>query len=513
MNDNNEKYDEQEKVDEVIRAGIAGASIESAHRYGAAIKEHIVAYTGQDNEIGKQLEKSLKSISKERVNPEYRHQNLKQQAGFTAEVKETANVNAEKIIHGDTSRKIRTDDLGRVNDPLFDHVEIDASGNIIAGSGAQMKFVESSPQEAFNKLTSKKFAKYLENDAKIEVPSDYYDGILQEANNKIAKIQKQIEVQRLRGNSEQVEALSKKIDDCKKLKRNLRKSTVSNDEAMFARLHPGLSTAQSVTNIAHRAGMETAKYGAAIGGSVSIVQNLIALANGDENLDDAALGIAKDTATATAVAYSTGFAGSVIKGSMQNAKSKYISALAETSFPTLIVTTGLEVTHVLQSYFRGEINETQVVEQLGEKGVSSLAASYGAVVGTAVLPGVGTVVGSIVGYMMSSLIYGSCLQIMQEADMAYDNYLATKEMCEAAREAMHQQRIRFENQSNNVLIQRQKVFDSAMISLMNELENTDTTHFTTALSAIANEFGKELQFRNRAEFDAFMNDSDTVFKF
>lgn len=151
--DNNEKYDEQEKVDEVIRAGIAGASIESAHRYGAAVKEHIVAYTGQDNEIGKQLEKSLKSISKERVSHEYRYQNLKQQAGFTAEVKETANVNAEKIIHSDTSRKIRTDDLGRVNDPLFDHVEIDAFGNIIDGSGAQMKFVGSSPQEAFNKLT------------------------------------------------------------------------------------------------------------------------------------------------------------------------------------------------------------------------------------------------------------------------------------------------------------------------------------------------------------------------
>lgn len=508
-----QKDNKQEQIDSTLRAGTAVALHETVCTHGSAIKEHIIAYTGVDNETGKQLEKSLKSVSQERVNPEYRYQNLKQQAGFSAEVKETANANAEKIIRGNITRKVRTDDLGRVNDPLFDHVELDTSGNIIADSGSQMKFVGSSPKEAFSKLMSKKFSKYLENDAKIEVPSDYYDGILKEADNRIAKLQRQIEIQASNGDSEQAEKLIGKLDACKKLKKNLRKSTVSNDEAMFARLHPGLSTAKSITKVAHHAGMASAKYGAAIGGSVSLLQNLVALANGDENLGDATLNIAKDTASVSAIAYGTGFVGSSVKGIMQDSKIECISKLAETNFPALAVSTGLEVTRVLRLYFGGVINETQAMEQLGEKGVSSLAASYGAAIGTLVLPGIGSVIGSMVGYMFSSMVYSSCLQIMQSADIAYSNYIETKKMCEAARKTMREQRIRLETQSKKILAHRQVIFDTALASLMDEVESADISCFTNALSNIALEFGKKLQFETKEEFDTFMNDSNTVFRF
>ena len=41
----------------ITNAGIAGASSHTVDRYGSAIKEHFVSYSGQDNEIGKQLKK------------------------------------------------------------------------------------------------------------------------------------------------------------------------------------------------------------------------------------------------------------------------------------------------------------------------------------------------------------------------------------------------------------------------------------------------------------------------
>ena len=37
-----------DNIDDVIRAGIAGASYETVQRYGAAAKEHLVAYSGID---------------------------------------------------------------------------------------------------------------------------------------------------------------------------------------------------------------------------------------------------------------------------------------------------------------------------------------------------------------------------------------------------------------------------------------------------------------------------------
>ena len=226
---------ESEKRKRVKRIIITGANTEIIQRYGSAVKEHIVLYSGVDNENGKQLVKSLKSINRQKVNPEYRKQNLKQQAGFSAEVKETANANAENIMKKTGKVKTRTDDMGRVNDPLYDHVEIDSAGNIIINSGSQMKFVGNSPKEALDKLASKKFSKYLENDVKIEVPKDYYQGIKKEAENKIKNLKEQLEKQIERGDTKRADELKKRIDDYERIKKNLRESSVSNKEAMFSR--------------------------------------------------------------------------------------------------------------------------------------------------------------------------------------------------------------------------------------------------------------------------------------
>ena len=130
-----------QKDKDLLNAGVAGAAFETVQRYGDAAKQHYVAYSGEDNELGKKLVKGLKQISEEKVNPDYEYQNIHQQAGFSAEVKDVARENAEKIIKGDSTRKIRTDDLGNVNDPLYDTVTIDAEGNVIDGTGAQMKFL------------------------------------------------------------------------------------------------------------------------------------------------------------------------------------------------------------------------------------------------------------------------------------------------------------------------------------------------------------------------------------
>lgn len=135
------------------------------------------------------MKRSLKSISKSKVGPEYKDQNLKQQAGFSAEVKAAARDSAEAIINHSDKKTVRTDDLqrqtdmrgrsvGGTNDQLFDLVETDASGIIVEGTARQVKFIGGTPEECATKLLGTKFDKYRDNDVPIEVPSDFFAGVI-----------------------------------------------------------------------------------------------------------------------------------------------------------------------------------------------------------------------------------------------------------------------------------------------------------------------------------------------
>lgn len=169
---------ERRKKEALKKAAIEWAAAETVQRYGSAAKEYLVALEGVDNETGKVYKRSLKSVSKSKVNPEYEKQNLKQQAGFSAEILDVADQNAENIINKNPNRKTRTDDIptttdpktglpiGGTNDELFDHVELDANGNIIPGSAAQMKFIGNSTEQCHSANLKKILKNYSHGTSK-----------------------------------------------------------------------------------------------------------------------------------------------------------------------------------------------------------------------------------------------------------------------------------------------------------------------------------------------------------
>ena len=57
------------------RAAISGASTETVRRYGSAVKEHSVAYSGMDNEAGVKFTRGLKSVSESKINPDFAENN------------------------------------------------------------------------------------------------------------------------------------------------------------------------------------------------------------------------------------------------------------------------------------------------------------------------------------------------------------------------------------------------------------------------------------------------------
>jgi hypothetical protein len=83
--------DDTETTQNIAQTGIALSTAEAVCRHGSATAELIKGYNGIDNETGQRF-KGLSDISRHKVstNPVEAAKNIKQQAGFSAEVAATS---------------------------------------------------------------------------------------------------------------------------------------------------------------------------------------------------------------------------------------------------------------------------------------------------------------------------------------------------------------------------------------------------------------------------------------
>ncbi|MDR0944110.1 MAG: hypothetical protein LBM41_06215 [Ruminococcus sp.] len=395
MSEKSKKKDRQSKL---LSDNVSlGANGEMLGRYSEAAKQFKVAYDGVDNATGKTYHQSLKGIAESKVNPNYVRQNINQQAGYSAEVLDTAKQNAENIKHGNPSRVIRTDDLGRINDVTTDQVTLDANGNIVEGSGVQIKFLGADYKgnlSFIQKLNEKEYSRHYP-EGKFRVPSDQYDRIKAELKQNIAKIERQSPLTPDKQN--QLEYL-KKVDS------NLQKSDVSKYEAIEARKNPEKVTAKEIGKTSHQAGIESAKIGAAVGGGISLIHNMSAVLQGEKTPEEAVIDTVGDTAKSAATSYSIGFTNTAIAGLMKNSANKVIRVLGDSSAPAYIIQTAISTTKSLISLCKGEINVNEFFLEIGKSGTTMLAAAQGAVIGQVLIPI--PVIGGIIGSLVSSLVCG-----------------------------------------------------------------------------------------------------------
>lgn len=491
-------------------------SKEVVYRYGSANAEYIKGYTGVDHETGQIFHKGLKKIAKSKVNPDYQEQNIKQQAGFSAEIAKTSRDNAENIINKVQKRTIRTEDhkdFG-LNDTVYDHVET-IGGEVIQGSGSQMKFVKK-PEQLLDKIATgdgggkNDLSRY--KNAKLDLPSDQVDTARQYCKTQAEKFRRQAE--RLKQNGKHDLALKKEQQAANydKLSDNIRDSGITSEEAKFYRKHPALATTIDIGKVSHRAGVEAAKHGAIIGGTISTAKNIVALIQNDKELGDALYDITIDTGKSAALAYGTGAVGAAAKSFMQQAKSNAVRQLSRTSLPTLAVTVCLELTTSIQRYANGQIDGVQLMEELGEKGSGMLASGMMATVGQIAIPIpiVGAVIGGMIGYTLSSLFYQSSLAAFQSAKQAKQEHLHIKASCEAARSQMQI----YQNELRAVFDEHLADTRANLANCFVQMDQAILSHsmdtFAAAGNALGLLVGKSLRFESMEEFEEFMASDDTL---
>lgn len=505
-------------VDGLTDAALMGALHDTVQRYGGAIGEHFVGLTGEDNLRGQTWVRGLVDIANSKVNPDYEYQNIHQQAGFSAEVKTVVRQNAEARIQGDATRTMRTDDLGRVNDQIYDTVKLDENGGIIEGSGTQVKFIgysendpfnEGSASRAYQKLMSDKFAKYHENNVLIEVPKDQYDNLIAETDKNIGKLHNQLE----RVTDPDVRAkLEAKLERAETLRQNLRQSSVTSEEAVFAREHPYLSTAKDMGLVAHRAGMEAAEFGAIIGGSVAVVQQTVALLQGKVEAEEAVVEVAKSTAKRAGQSYVVAAGGSLVKGAMEQAAHKGVQAASMTGLPQAMVQIAITGSQVLYKYFTGKIDGRECVQELSQQSANMLSASLFTMIGKAVFSNsiAGALAGGMVGYALSSATFGMLKQAFVDAEMAKERRQQIEKACQLHVQQMNAYREQFETLMAAYLAEEKEFFHRTFTGMQDALAVNDTQWVIDTGNEMIRHFGGEVTFTNQEEFDALMEDEDPL---
>ncbi len=292
----------------------------------------------------------LEEISKRKINPNYINQNINQQAGFSAELKEQAHVNANNILAGKRERVCQYDDLSSEqkaqvknlfpnyatpskNHEIVDYVSVDEKGNVIPGTLTQSKFVGRNGEECFEKFLSKDYEKYLKNGMNMEIPKDFFGDFQKAANIKIKSLESQIAKQKGLGNFQKAAHLEEKLQKCKTIKAHTRSASITKEEAIEARLNPKLSTAKDVTNLSHQTGMNAMQTGALISCGVSLVTNVWECVVNGKDPKKAIKHTAIATLKGGALSYGSAFASSSLGGLMQSSANKIIQSLGKGSVP------------------------------------------------------------------------------------------------------------------------------------------------------------------------------------
>ncbi|MGL2791413.1 hypothetical protein ACQJ84_03215 [Helicobacter pylori] len=428
--------EKKQKYSNITDATIMGSTSQESVLYARANREHLSVLD------------RLEEISKRKINPNYINQNINQQAGFSAELKGQAHVNAHNILAGKRGRVCQYDDLSSgqkaqvkklfpnyatpsKNHEIMDYISVDEKGNVIPNTAVQSKFVGRNGAECFEKFLSKDYEKYLKNGMKMEIPKDFFGDFQKEANIKIKSLESRIAKQKELGDFQKAAILEKELQKCKTIKAHTRPASITKAETIEARLNPKLSTAKDVASVSHQAGMNAMQTGAFISGGVSLATNIYEYFANGKDPKKAIEHTAIATLKGGALSYVSTFASSSLGGWMQSSANKIIQSLGKGSVPAMIVGACVANATVLTRYFSGKIDGTELCKQLVKANTTLVSSGAMAVAGQALIPipVVGALIGGFVGAVLSETCLNSLLKAREEAKLARQRRIEIEKEC------------------------------------------------------------------------------------
>lgn len=496
----------KKKNNNLRNSAIAFASFSDIEKYGTAGQEFLKGLRGIDYSTGTQFDRSLLDISNYKINPEFASNNIKQQAGFSAEIASVSKRNADAIIEGSESRFSRSEDITSYgkNHNVVDVVEFTENGTITS----QVKFV-SDPEALARKIAQGEgggkndYSRYLTAD-KLEVPTEQVEQMKAVCQQKQVQLAEQADRARLNGNEELAAKLQKQSDNYGELEGKIADSKVTTEEAINYRLNPEWETLKDITGVSHQAGIEGAKLGVAIGGSISLVTNIYSVWSGDKEFKEAAMDVATGTLASGGIGYATTFTGTMLKTYMGQSSSEITRNLSNTGLPGMVVSTCLSTGKSIRRFVNGEIDGTELMSEIGGSSVGMVSGSFFTVVGQLAIPIpiVGGLIGGMIGYTLSNMFYYNFMDALKGAKISRERRKVIEMQCEAAITIANAYKLKIDEFFDQKLVQLDKE-SKTLFNVMNSV-NITADEYCEGMNRFASVLGKDLAIKNMKELDEVM---------
>ena len=191
---------------------------------------------------------------------------------------------------------------------------------------------------------------------------------------------------------------------------------------MFARQHP---EAYTRLQFANQAGLESSIGAAGITVAISTVDNFRAVTKGEMTPLEAFGDVAKDTGSAAALGYGTGFVSTAVAQSMSASSHQLIRSMGNAGVPGAVISFGIASYDSFTDFAQGNIGGRELAYDLGGNALGVTGSIIGSGLATAavgsVVPGLGTVggfavgvVGGVVGYALTTEAYETAVKYGSE---------------------------------------------------------------------------------------------------
>ena len=138
------------------------------------------------------------------------------------------------------------------------------------------------------------------------------------------------------------------------------------------------------------------------------MQNLAAVCKGEKELDEALIDTAKTDGKSAVVGYGTGITTAALGGALQNSKNVLLKNLGKGAGPVALFHAGRILAGNVVKLAQGKISREQFVLSMTQESTalasSMHGAGVGATLGSAILPGLGTVAGGVIGGLTASML-------------------------------------------------------------------------------------------------------------
>ncbi|WP_215189652.1 hypothetical protein [Exiguobacterium sp. s6] len=469
-------------------------------------KELIRGYRGQNGAKGH------KAVAKSKIHPDYSAQNLKQQAGFDAEINMVTRDNIHAIRNKSNIRAYRTDELGQVNDPTADIVWIDErTGERIHQSSVQLKFRGKTGAENVRQfLTKKEFGKY--QDQWLAIPTEQLNDAHQYLTKRIDSYNEQINRLRQRGEVEKAQQILDKKKNAESVKSRLIDGG-SQSDAMNHRLRPLREHLKRSVKEAHVAGKQAALQGATISSVLAspfILHRLIV----DEayTWKEAGGDYAKIVATSTLSNYVITGATVLIQGQLSASSKAIAKQIAKTNVIGQILNSSVDLS---QNIYR-LLNDSnyQVIDFLTDTSEHVTGTFAAAFLTTAVKQAVPNTLNPLIltipgmiGYAAGQYVVKELIRLNRKAKLAKEKRLEIEVFClEMTKQLslLHQEVIQ--------IGERDTLEWETIHSMMREIRYAITPEqINQSIIRLAEQFEIKLRLTNFDEFDEMMSDSTIPF--